>query len=473
MSEPRNTPAALGPQIPYAPQLIGAVVIGAAAACTAIVESKSAVVAACLLLTALLATVWMLAGPERWIPFFFGAAILLPPLPIALGDSGPHVAAAIALIGLMAGIAYADRWRMSITRVHSAIFILTTVMLASVASAALYSGAAIALGSLARVLLFGISGYVFFYTVSMGGLREDRFPPISLLFTAAVLAAAFACADYYFQFPAPAGFSPQFIWLDSGVYRRAQGLFYEASTLGNFCAFFLTMIAVSIFRSRKDRPIHLPSLVVGGAVLTAALALSYSRASVINIVVSLTALWALQRKSGSIWKTLLTLAGSAAAAGWAGYALAPEFFRAYGFRIWYSLVYSTTSTNGVLSGRLDGWRTILDYLAEHPWSLLLGLGYKTLPYSGVMGKPVIADNAYLSALAETGLVGLAALLFFLYAVLREGYRAARDEDQQRSFFGAWTFCFWCGQAAQMLSGDLLTYWRVLPIYLWVLALAMR
>jgi hypothetical protein len=26
---------------------------------------------------------------------------------------------------------------------------------------------------------------------------------------------------------------------------------------------------------------------------------------------------------------------------------------------------------------------------------------------------------------------------------------------------------------QMLSGDLLTYWRVLPLYLWVLALAVR
>jgi hypothetical protein len=26
---------------------------------------------------------------------------------------------------------------------------------------------------------------------------------------------------------------------------------------------------------------------------------------------------------------------------------------------------------------------------------------------------------------------------------------------------------------QMLSGDLLTYWRVLPVYFWVLALAVR
>jgi hypothetical protein len=34
-------------------------------------------------------------------------------------------------------------------------------------------------------------------------------------------------------------------------------------------------------------------------------------------------------------------------------------------------------------------------------------------------------------------------------------------------------CFWTGQAVQMFSGDLLTYWRVLPVYFFVLALAAR
>jgi hypothetical protein len=34
-------------------------------------------------------------------------------------------------------------------------------------------------------------------------------------------------------------------------------------------------------------------------------------------------------------------------------------------------------------------------------------------------------------------------------------------------------CFWCGEIVQMASGDLLTYWRVLPVYFFVLALAVR
>ncbi|HTS84626.1 MAG TPA: hypothetical protein VMG61_05940, partial [Usitatibacter sp.] len=44
---------------------------------------------------------------------------------------------------------------------------------------------------------------------------------------------------------------------------------------------------------------------------------------------------------------------------------------------------------------------------------------------------------------------------------------------RKTFFGTWILCFWCGQMVQMFSGDLLTYWRVLPVYFWVLALAVR
>ena len=83
--------------------------------------------------------------------------------------------------------------------------------------------------------------------------QPDAFRAARRLFWIATASALFACVDFYFQFPAPAGYGPQFIWLDSGVYRRAQGLFYEASTLGNFCAFFLVMIAVALARTAQVR----------------------------------------------------------------------------------------------------------------------------------------------------------------------------------------------------------------------------
>jgi O-antigen ligase len=80
---------------------------------------------------------------------------------------------------------------------------------------------------------------------------------------------------------------------------------------------------------------------------------------------------------------------------------------------------------------------------------------------------VIADNMYVSALVETGLPGLLTLLGLNAAILIACRRASRG------FFGRWMFCFWAGEVVQMLSGDILTYWRVVPIYFWVLAQAVR
>ena len=82
--------------------------------------------------------------------------------------------------------------------------------------------------------------------------RAQSLRAIRWLFWAGALSALFACVDFYFQFSPPAGYEQQFVWLESGVFRRAQGFFYEASTLGNLCAFFLEMIAVTLFLRKED-----------------------------------------------------------------------------------------------------------------------------------------------------------------------------------------------------------------------------
>ncbi len=90
-----------------------------------------------------------------------------------------------------------------------------------------------------------------------------------------------------------------------------------------------------------------------------------------------------------------------------------------------------------------------------------------------IGAKAVGDNTYLTLLAETGIPGLFAVIALNIAILVYAYRAARSPDTVRSFTGAWMLCFWAGQSVQMLSADLLTYWRVLPVYFFVLALATR
>jgi hypothetical protein len=287
---------------------------------------------------------------------------------------------------------------------------------------------------------------------------------VRLLFGAATLAALFACVDFYFQFPAPAGYGPQFVWLDSGVYRRAQGLFYEASTLGNFCAFFLVMIAVAFTRPRADSPVSRKALAAGGAVFFAALVLSYSRASLVNVAVSLCVLIWFNRRRVRLARVALLAAAGALLTWW----IFPNFVQMYWLRLSNSAEFLFTRTEGVLSGRVASWQTLAAWIAAHPRQTLFGIGYKTLPYTSFLGSPVVADNQYLSLLVETGVAGMAALVWLNVAILRAAARTA-----QRSFFGMWMLCFWAGQTVQLASGDLLTYWRVLPVYFWILALALR
>ena len=411
--------------------------------------------------------VWVLRSANAWLILFFLVALLAPPLPASLGNSGPHPALFFAGLGLVVGLVRLAEWRFSRGVLPGTLIAFLAALAISVAPAALYSGEEIAFASLARVGLFAISIFIFFY-VSAGPGRAGGISP-HLLYGIAVLSAAFACVDFYYQFPPPAGYGAQFVWLDSGVYRRAQGLFYEAGTLGNFCAFFLIMTVVALARRIGNRA----ALVGGGAVFAAALILSYSRSSVLNAGFGLTALLAIERRRVPWRRLAAPVAGLIAASAIVVYEVFPAFAASYWARISTSVTHGFSLDTAVLGGRFEAWGTLARFLIANPWHAVLGVGYKTLPYSDFIGRPVVTDNMYLSLLVETGVIGLGALLALNFAILRAGYQAAHSPDPERSFYGTWIFCFWVGQIVQMLSVDLLTFWRVLPLYLWVLAMAVR
>lgn len=416
----------------------------------------------------------LLATPTAWLALFFFCALLTPPLPIRLGDSGPHVALLVAGAGLFIGLLRLSEWRFRADALAASFLAIWIIFACSVTTAAFYSGPVIAAGSLARVLLFGVSIYVFLY-VRDGPFRArpmQEVRAIRFLFWAAVLSAVFACVDFYFQFPTPAGYEQQFVWLDTGVYRRAQGVFYEASTLGNLCAFFLEMIAVAMFLPKKDRPLSPVALFSGGVALATALVLSFSRASLVNLAVALAVLFWMHRDRVR-WRTLGAAALLSAGAGAILLAAFPAFAGMAGLRFFNAFQYFLESPNAVLSGRVASWQTLLGFLASKPWHALLGVGYKTLPYSSFIGTTAVGDNTFLTLLVETGIAGLVAVIALNFAILVYAYQAARSSRPMRSFYGTWMVCFWAGQVVQMFSADLLTYWRVLPVYFFVLALAAR
>ena len=408
---------------------------------------------------------WTFLAPTRWLLLFFLLALLTPPLPFAIGDAGLNFAPFAAGLGVLVGAIRLREWSGTKSPVQPVLLLFIAILTASSGFGALYSGASVGAGSLARTLLFALSGYVFVYALrgpSDSSRRIARF-----LFLAALAAALFACADYYFQFPAPAGFEAQFVWLDEGVFRRAQGLFYEASTLGNFCAFFLVMTLIALFRSGEERLFPKPLLITGALVFTSALILSYSRASVLTVLIAGFTLMTMRKvRTG---KVLAIAACGSAAAALLVRAFLPSFLASYWARLAGSFQNFSYAPNQVLSGRLAHWQALGGFLVAHPWHAIFGIGYKTLPYSDFAGSQIIADNTWLSLLVETGVIGLACFVALNTAILRSSFRSAR----QGNFYGQWIFCFWTGEVIQMFSGDLITYWRVLPVYFWVLGTALR
>jgi O-antigen ligase len=460
-------------------QLLAGLLVGVYAAAIALVPSLEAKALLCAPLIAIPILWRLLSTPTVWLALFLGCALLTPPLPIPLGDSGPHVAIAIAGVGLFIGLLRLGEWRFQPDPLALSLIALWSIFACSIALAAIYSGAAIAAASLARVLLFGVSLYVFLYVRDGPGRLTTSAArrAIRWLFWAGALSALYACVDFYFQFAPPAGYEQQFVWLDSGVFRRAQGFFYEASTLGNLCAFFLEMAAVALLLRKEgpngDPPVSRLALFLGAAPLGAALVLSFSRASLVNLAVALLALVWLRRDRIRWRRMAVGIAVFAMGGCIALWSAFPVFARAAWLRVSAAFEYFSESPNAVLSGRIDAWRTLADYLIAHPWTAILGVGYKTLPYSDFIGAKAVGDNTYLTLLAETGIAGLLAVVVLNIAILTSAYQAARSPDAVRSFTGAWMFCFWAGQSVQMLSADLLTYWRVLPVYFFVLALASR
>jgi O-antigen ligase len=404
------------------------------------------------------------AAPRHWPLVFCAAVILLPPTPFPIGDSGAHPSLLIAAAGLLAGLARAGEWRIRPTALNASLAALLAAFAVSLGFAALYSGWPVAGGSAARLMLLAAGVYVYF-SASQGPGRESAEQSertARLLFWIAAAAALFGGIDFLYQLPAPAGFGAQFIWLDTGVYRRAQGLFYDASALGNFCAFFLVMSVVSL-TGRKLLP--RPVAGFGVVIFLATLLLSFSRAAIGAVVIACLALAALEPRIWAKRWLALGLGVLAAATAVTFLLVLPEFASTYLARFGFGSGSAAATPERFFSGRLETWRAIASFVAAHPWQTLAGIGYKTLPYTRHLGRSVIADNMYLSTLVETGVFGLGALLAVNVSILRASFRAAKSG----SSFGRWMFCFWTGEMFQMLLGDVLTFWRVLPACFWVLA----
>src|SRR3954454_13552941 len=82
---------------------------------------------------------WTILRPGRWAALFLATALLLPPLPIAIGDSSPHICLLFAPLGLCSAVLWSPEWNLDLSGPGAALVALFGILLASVASAAWHS----------------------------------------------------------------------------------------------------------------------------------------------------------------------------------------------------------------------------------------------------------------------------------------------------------------------------------------------
>ena len=123
--------------------------LGAYACLIAAAPTPTAAIAWSAPLVAIPLIYWILQTATRWLWCFFFAALLLPPLPFAIGNTGPHVGVAFALLGLVSGALRVRDWRLRGNLLTFAMAVFFLVLLSSCALAVFYSGLNVAIASLA------------------------------------------------------------------------------------------------------------------------------------------------------------------------------------------------------------------------------------------------------------------------------------------------------------------------------------
>ncbi|MFB3920980.1 MAG: O-antigen ligase family protein [Terriglobia bacterium] len=413
--------------------------------------------------------------PLLFVIVFLVVIIVLPPFFFTrFGETPIYASYFLAPLGLTIIVArFPDfHFQFDPVAVGLALFLIATGL--SLPFAYWLSGVAVGNASSFRWLLLAQTAML--YLLVRGGApkhegtSERWFLPILLL--VATLSALYGIVDFYRPIPLPHPSADQFIWLGSGILRRAQGVIYEASSFANLCGFFL-LIAAAAFLTCQERVIGLRRLwvLLLIPILSLAVFVSFSRSAWGSIAVGMLAFAVVSEKARLRRCVILLLALAIPLCALWYYT--PELWSYLVNARLGNLAQIFTDPSLASSGRSDTWTRVLAIIEDHPQYLLFGVGYKTLPYTHLFHEEIITDNGYLSLLLESGVVGLGGWLFLSGAILRMFHRLARRSEGALRFWSTLLFSFWWGELVQMLATDAHTYWRNMILFVALMAFTLN
>jgi O-antigen ligase len=428
----------------------------------------------------LLAALFGFVEPSRLHPRLFylitATALIIPPLyPSALGGEIPIHVSSLLLLALVLIILFRlELSDLNWDSIGEAGMFLLLAMALSLPFAYWLSGLQVGIQSSLRFLLVLQPWFLYAWVCTTGWVSKDEQLStfVRFLLIVGAAAAGYGIIDFYtpFQFSHP--FADQYIYLQGEKIRRAQGLFYEASSFGNMCAFFLSLSLLQLYSFRKGASrLHLAGLLLLVGVFFTALFLAYSRGSWVNVVVTAGVFLVCQRAFQI--RRLAALFVLLTALVFLLYQVSPQVVTNFFEWRLANLLEFWSDPGFATSGRWETWERLITFFADHPWLLIFGIGYKSLPYTDLFGASLIADNGFLSLAFETGIIGFVAFLNLNWVIFRSLHKTSQHQNSTIRRYATFMFAFWCGEMVQMITGDIFTYWRNVILYFSLMAFVQR
>lgn len=415
-----------------------------------------------------------LQRPHIFVPVFLVTLIVLPPFFVPrLPETPLYLSTLLLPVGVAIFVARFPDFRFRLDPVAKGLGVFVVATGLSLPFGFWLSGVEVGAAELFRWALLAQAALIYVLVRGAGVGREGGPAQwlMTVLMIAALLTAAYGIFDFFWPVPISHPAAEQQIWVGGQVLRRAQGVFFEASSFANLCGFFLSVAAAAyIARNESAVGISRSWLWLAMPILALAVFVAFSRSSWGNVAVTILVFAAIS-PGARFWRAGLFLA----------LAIPLGILWFYTPELWGYLINARLGNLTMLfadpnlasSGRYDTWSRVISIMLDNPQYLLFGVGYKTLPFTRLFHEEIITDNGYLNLLLETGVAGLGGFIAFSVAVLRTFLHYARSGGKNLAFWGALIFSFWCGQLVQMLAADAYTYWRNMIVFLSVMALTVN
>lgn len=370
---------------------------------------------------------------------YFTSLLLVPPLPLSVAGGTLQLADLLGAAVLVAALSHArvprgvglSPWR------WFAAYLVVGALSVAVSAMRDESLATLAGGSLRILrLVFGLAAVALVWQLQAVA-RRNLLRSVTLCAILSLLVGIFLFVIQV-QYPWPnAG---QVFYFSGRVVLRAQGVTADPSAFALLGALVI-VVALRLPGLLPERgPLRSRSF-VGGVALVAVTA-SGSRTGIAAVLFVLAFVFLRRSRGSRAMRAFAAIVVVLVAVALFGRSLAAvALTRLDGVR--------ASDFDSLLSGRLTLWRQVLGGTTPTPSDLLLGTGYRSFRATEVGTR---SDNAFISSLVETGVVGLLVYARFCYSWIR-----------LHSY--PWAAPAFVVIMAGSLTNDFQTFWRLVPLLL--------